>query len=78
MTDERTGRPPGYCPGRDFGGIDIDHPEKVTISRDRWNVWIEMKTNGSMISLVASADSFMTENDGIWFSPVYDYMAWEG
>jgi len=40
----------------------------VEIRRDRWNVYFTIRQGNKEVKLMASADSYYTDNDWIWFA----------
>ena len=40
----------------------------VEIRRDRWNVYFTIRQGDKEVKLRASADSYYTDNDWIWFA----------
>jgi hypothetical protein len=46
---------------------------EIEILRSRWNVYIIIRKEGKELKLVASADSYYTEHNGIWFSSYEEY-----
>lgn len=52
----------------------IEAEGKIKITKTRWNVRIEIE---GQETYVASADSFYTESNGIWFGTQKDYDHWD-
>jgi hypothetical protein len=47
----------------------------AVITIGRWNVTITGLTpTGAFVTYIASADSYLTQNDGIWFGTQSEYM----
>ena len=45
----------------------------VTIHLGRWSVQFDIETPEGTQSFIASADSYYTDSDGIWFGTVAEY-----
>lgn len=53
------------------------HNVDITISRGRWDIYITIKMpNGKTEEFVASADSFFTEQDEIWFGTKKEHQSY--
>ena len=49
-------------------------PVQIEIIKNRWNVTIKITASHEReFVYIASADSFFTGNDGIWFSDMQEY-----
>jgi len=50
------------------------NPKSITINQRRWDITITvMDADGNPHEYIASADSFFTEGDHIWFGDRADY-----
>jgi hypothetical protein len=61
----------------DAGAVSDDaiHLKDAVITIGRWNVTITGLTpTGAFVTYIASADSYLTQNDGIWFGTQSEYM----